>query len=36
MLSVPVRYIWRPWQVVRSRGRNASAPLAGSTTRPAE
>jgi nitrate reductase gamma subunit len=36
MLSMPVRYIWRPWQVVRSRGRNSSAPLAGSTTRPAE
>jgi len=27
MLSAPVRYVWRPWQVVRSRGRNGSAPL---------
>ncbi len=36
MLSVPIRYAWRPWQVVRSRGRNASAPPARSVTRPAE
>lgn len=26
MLSAPLRYLWRPWQVVRSRGRNASVP----------
>lgn len=25
MLSVPVRFVWRPWQVVRSRGRNGAA-----------
>ncbi len=26
MLSAPVRYLWRPWQVVRPRGRGPSAP----------
>ena len=40
MLSIPFRYIWRPWQVVRGRGRNASAPpvarRAGQPTMPAE
>ncbi|NCO17518.1 MAG: respiratory nitrate reductase subunit gamma [Alphaproteobacteria bacterium] len=38
MLSVPIRFAWRPWQVVRSRGRNTSArPLAARVrTNPAE
>lgn len=38
MLSVPIRFAWRPWQVVRSRGRNKAAPPVGARVRanPAE